>query len=183
MSKAFWRQLAYTRTAGPLMVAAILLFCSTFGLVLGINANVAHPGIAALPVYPHVLSVSALSPGRVGSLSTPTMTPIAMPTLLTNFIFDTNDTQEQVLDFYRSIMEKEYGMFVQGGDARDPNMNSTEGVTVLRYGRAAQYKNWTVGDTVVPSVWVMERVTITVDARTPGVTHATVYFDILPLVR
>ena len=183
MNKAFGRQLAYARFAGPLIVAAIFFFCSTFGLVLGIIANVSHPAIHALPVYPRVLSVSALSPGRVGSLSTPTMTPIAMPTLLTNFVFDTSDTRTQVLDFYRDVMENEYGMSVQGGDARDPNMNSTAGVTVLRYGRAAQYKNWTVGDTVVPSVWVMERVTITVDGRAPGVTHATVYFDILPLTR
>lgn len=180
MNSAHWRPPALARAAGPLLIILIFLFCSTFGLGVGQLMRVDHPGITALPVYPNVLTVRALSPGRVGSLSTPTITPIAMPTLLTNFVFETTDSGEAVLAYYRQIMENEYGMQVVGDGARDPRLNNTVGISALRYGRAARYDNWTVGDKIVPMVWVVETVTITVDERTPGVTRATVYFDIRP---
>ena len=181
MNRAPRQRLAYARIAGPLIMAAIFLFCSTFGLMLGMTVKSSHPRIESLPVYPNAHAVSPLTPGRVGSLSTPTATPIVPPTLLTNFTFDTTDTYEQVLAYYRNVMEKEFGMQVQGGDPIDPRMSSTPGVMVLRYGRAALYENWTVGEDIVPRLWVLERITITVDSQTPGVTHGTVYLDVQPL--
>ncbi|MGA7731992.1 MAG: hypothetical protein WCD37_12070 [Chloroflexia bacterium] len=181
MNRAPRIRLANARIAGPIMVAAIFLFCSTFGMLVGLTVKKEHPRIEVLPVYPNAQSVSPLTPGRIGSLSTPTATPIALPTLLTNFTFSTTDTREQVLAYYLGVMEKDFGMQVQGGDPRDPRMNSTPGITVLRYGRAALYENWTIEETVVPSVWIMERVTITVDSQTPGITRGTVYLDAVPL--
>lgn len=169
--------LAYARIAGPVVIVAMFAFCSTFGLLVGLTVNTPHPNIESLPVYPNVISVSALTPGRVGSLSTPTMTPIVPPTLLTNFTFDTRDTPAQVVAYYRQVMEGKYGMQVQGGN---PATGSSDGVTVLRYGRTALYQNWTVQNQVIPQLGVLERVTISVDSRTPGVTRGTVSFDVLP---
>jgi hypothetical protein len=150
-------------------------------MLLGLTVRIDHPKLEALPVYPNAQSASPLTLGRIGSLSTPTARPITIPTLLTNVTFSTTATREQVLAYYRGVMEKDFGMQVQGGDPRDPRMNSAPGITVLRYGRAALYENWTIEETVVPSVWIMERVTITVDSQTPGITRGTVYLGVLPL--
>lgn len=186
MNKAFGRQLAYARFAGPLIMAAIFLFCSTFGLFVGMSANVSHPGITAFPVYPNATEVSALTPGRMGMLSTPTIVaPPGAPTMLTNFVFSTTDSPDRVIAYYRDVMEKQYGMQVQNNAVLDKDLNTTSGVTALRYGRSALYSDWTVGvfrngeytNTLIPRAGVIERVTITVDARTQGVTRTTIAFE------
>jgi hypothetical protein len=157
------------------MVAAIFLVCSTFGTIIGLMVRTDHPRIEVLSVYPNAQSVSPLTPGRAGTLSTPTAKPIALPTLLSNFVFSTTDTHEQVLAYYRDVMERGYGMQLEG----DKPTYTADGVTMLRYLRRAVYQNWTVGDMVVPSLVVMERITITIDSQTPGITRGTVHLDIV----
>ncbi len=178
MIKALGWRLAHARVAGPLIITAIFLFCSTFGLAIGTLLKTEHTRFTELPVYPNTQSLTALSPGRIGSLSTPTATPITPPVTLTNFTFATSDTHEQVLAFYKQAMEHDFGMQLQGGDA---TTNVSDGVAIMRYLRAALYRNWTVSNDIVPSLWVLERVTITVDWQTPGVTRATVSLDVQPL--
>lgn len=189
MTRASWQRLAFNKVAGPAIMSAIFLFCSTFGFLIGLSTNVSHPNIVSFPVYPNATSVSALTPGRMGLLSTPTIvSPPGAPTMLTNFVFNTTDSPEQVIAYYRNVMEAQFGMHVQNDAVLDKSLNTTPGITALRYARSAVYSDWTVGvlrngeitSTIIPRAGVVERVTITVDARTPGVTRTTITLDALP---
>ena len=52
MKRAPRLQVAYTRVVGPLIMVAIFLFCSTFGMLLGLTVRIDHPEIEMLSVYP-----------------------------------------------------------------------------------------------------------------------------------
>jgi hypothetical protein len=143
------------------VLTALFGFCSLSGLVWGLIARTPTPPdrtIESVSVFPAAFGIATPTQKPPG-LAGPTATAIINSTTegLLNYDFRTTNTPEEVLAFYKDLMQKRYGFKVWWVE------QAGEGVQVLNFLREGAYRIVNNG-----GGWDKEYVTVTITEEGPG---------------
>jgi hypothetical protein len=119
-----------TKRYAPLLLVAYFAFCSTIGITWGILVKTpTYPPMSAVPVYPNAQAIIDRTARPPGLASPTPFVPGSTTSQLIDFEFTTSDTPEIVLQFYRDLLQNEYGYKLWRVD------NDGAGGTVLNFVR------------------------------------------------
>ncbi len=158
-----------------LVLAALFGFCSLSGLVWGLVVRTPPPPdrtIESLSVFPAARDVATPTEKPPG-LAGPTATAIINSTAegLLNYDFRTTDSPDEVIAFYKELMQRRYGFKVWWVEERLEEAGKR--VWVLNFLREGTYR-------IVRNVagWDKESVKVTINQEDAGYLYVQVRHDV-----
>ncbi len=165
------------RTAGGgrrstvLVLVALFGFCSLSGAVWGLIVRTPPPpdrSIESLAVFPAAFGVATPTETPPG-LAGPTATAIINSTVegLLNYDFRTTNTPEEIVAFYKNLMQQRYGFKVWWIEQPE------EGVRMLNFLREGNYR-LVESESGRAAGWDKEYVTVTISPEGSGQLYVEV---------